>query len=119
MKLIANILWIIFGGILIALAWLILGALLCVTIIGIPFGLQCFKMATLSIAPFGKKVDIQFSKHPIANILWAIFFGWEMCLCYIAAGIVLCITIIGIPFGLQVFKMATLALLPFGANIKG
>ena len=97
MKLIANIIWMIFGGIFTALAWLILGILLCITIIGIPFGKQCFKAATLTLAPFGKKVVSNFGKHPIMNIIWMLLFGWEMALGYLFAGLVCCVTIIGIP----------------------
>ena len=117
MKLIANIIWFIFGGLWLGLSWAILGVLLCITIIGIPFGKQCFKAAKLTFAPFGKKVNTNFDKHPVANILWAIFFGWEMALGYLAAGVICCITIIGIPLGLQSFKLMKLAFLPFGAAV--
>ena len=117
MRLIGNILWFILGGIWLGLSWLLLGILLCITVIGIPFGLQCFKAATLTFAPFGKEVNVQFNEHPIANILWVIFFGWEMALGYLISGVICCITLIGIPFGLQAFKMMKLAFLPFGADI--
>ena len=118
MKLLGNIIWIIFGGLFTALAWLIVGLLLCITIIGIPLGKQCFKFAKLSLAPFGKKVKLNFGKHPIANLFWLIIFGWGMFLGYLAAGIACCITIIGIPAGLQAFKFSILALAPFGAKVK-
>ena len=118
MRLIANILWIIFGGLISALIWLIAGVLFCISIVGIPFGVQCFKFAKLSLAPFGKKVKLNFVKHPIANLLWLIIFGWGMFLGYLAAGIACCITIIGIPAGLQAFKFSILALAPFGAKVK-
>ena len=118
MKLLGNLIWIILGGLIDAFLWFILGIILCITIIGIPFGKQCFKMAKLVLAPFGKKVDSNFSKHPIANLIWLVLAGWEMFLANALIGIILCITIIGIPFGKQWFKLATLALTPFGANIK-
>ena len=118
MKLIANIIWFILGGLWLGLGWLLLGLLLCITIIGIPFGLQCFKAAKLTFAPFGKRVTVQFDKHPVANLLWAILAGWEMALCYLVSGILCCITIIGIPMGLQSFKLMKLAFLPFGATVK-
>lgn len=118
MKLLGNIIWIIFGGLFTALAWLIVGLLLCITIIGIPLGKQCFKFAKLSLAPFGKKVRLHFGKHPIANLLWVIIFGWGMFLGYLGAGIACCITIIGIPAGLQAFKFSVLALAPFGAKVN-
>ena len=117
MRLIGNIIWFIFGGFFIGLAWGLLGILLCITVVGIPFGVQCFKMAKLTFAPFGKEIRTQFSEHPIANLLWAILFGWEMALGYLCSGLVCCITIVGIPFGLQAFKMMQLAFLPFGADI--
>jgi uncharacterized membrane protein YccF (DUF307 family) len=118
MRLIMNLLWLIFGGIFLAIAWFLIGVLLYVTIIGIPFGKQCFKMAELTFAPFGRDVRTNFDKHPVANILWAIVAGWEMALANITIGLILCITIIGIPFGLQSFKIAVLALIPFGAKIN-
>ena len=117
-RLIANIIWAIFGGIWLALLWGILGLILCITIIGIPFGIQCFKMARLSLFPYGKKVDLNFTKHPIANIVWAVIGGWELALVYLVIGIINCVTIIGIPKGIQCFKFVKLALFPFGAEIK-
>jgi len=117
MKLLGNIIWFVFGGLIAAILWALLGVLLSITIIGIPLGLQCFKFASLVLFPFGREVNIKFEKHPIANILWAVLFGWEMALGYIGIGILFCITIIGIPFGLQWFKLTTLALFPFGAKI--
>ncbi len=118
MRLIGNILWFIFGGLILAILWLVLGILLCITIVGIPFGLQCFKVVKLVIAPFGKRINTQYNKHPIANLLWAIFFGWEMALGFLIAGFLNCITIIGIPAGLQSFKLMKLAFLPFGATVE-
>ncbi len=118
MKFIGNVLWFIFGGLWLGLSWSFLGLVLCITIIGIPFGIQCFKAAKLSFFPFGKKVDIDFAEHPIANVLWAVIIGWEMALAYLIYGVICCITIIGIPAGLQMFKFMKLAFLPFGADIK-
>lgn len=118
LRFIANIIWAVLGGIWMALAWLLVGVLLCITIVGIPFGLQCFKAAKLSLFPFGKTVILDFSAHPIANVLWAIFGGWEMALGYLVSGIVNCITIICIPNGIQSFKMMKLAIFPFGAKVR-
>ena len=117
MKALANVIWFIFGGLWLGLSWALLGILLCITIIGIPFGKQCFKAARLTFMPFGKKVVCKFDKHPIANVIWALIFGWEIALGYLLSGIICCITIIGIPLGLQSFKMMKLAFCPFGANI--
>ncbi len=118
MRLIGNILWFLLGGAITGLVWCLLGLLLCMTVIGIPFGLQCFKAASLSFAPFGKDVDVDFSEHPIANVLWAVFVGWELALAYLTYGVFFCITIIGIPVGLQCFKFMKLAFIPFGADIR-
>ena len=117
-KLIANIIWILFGGIWLALLWFLGGLVLCITVIGIPLGLQCFKAAKLSLAPFGKKVDLNFSEHPIANIIWVLICGWEIALVYLVMGLINCITIIGIPRGIQCFKLMKLAFFPFGAKVK-
>lgn len=118
MKFIANIIWLLFGGIWLALLWFLCGIVLCITIIGIPLGLQCFKAAKLSLAPFGKKVDLNFSEHPIANIIWVLICGWEIALVYLVMGLINCITIIGIPRGIQCFKFMKLAIFPFGAKVK-
>ncbi len=118
MRLVGNIIWFLFGGLILAILWLVLGLLLCITIVGIPFGVQCFKVAGLVVAPFGKCVETRFDKHPVANLLWAILFGWELAIGFLVAGILNCITIVGIPLGLQSFKFMKLAFLPFGATVK-
>ena len=118
MKLIANIIWIIFGGLISALIWLVAGLLFCITIIGIPFGVQCFKFAKLAFAPFGTKVKLDYMKHPIVNTVWLFFFGWEMFLVQLIAGLLCCITIVGIPVGIQAFKFSKLSIAPFGAKVK-
>lgn len=118
MKVIGNILWIIFTGLYSAIAYFLLGIVWCITIIGIPFGKQCFKFARLAIWPFGSTVDTNFGKHPIANVLWIIFGGLEMAIAFAFIGVVWCITIVGIPFGKQCFKFAKLSFMPFGAQIK-
>ena len=117
MRVIGNILWMIFAGFWLAIGYLLTGILFCITIIGIPYGLQCFKLAKFIVAPFGKKVDTNFDKHPIANIIWAILFGWEGALGALFTGLILCITIIGIPVGLKFFQIAKLLFIPFGSEI--
>lgn len=118
MRTIGNILWIILGGIEIAIAWAVVGLILCVTIVGIPLGLQCFKMAGLTLTPFGKTVVRGGGVGTLlANLLWVVLVGWWMALGYVLAGLANCITIIGIPFGIQSFKMAALALWPFGSQV--
>ena len=117
MKFIGNLIWFIFGGLIGAIGYFLLGVIWCITIIGIPFGKQCFKLAKLALSPFGKKVHSNFGKHPIANIIWLIFGGLEMALLYVLTGAIFCITIIGIPFGKQCFKLASLSAVPFGATL--
>ena len=106
MSTVGNVLWVIFGGVWLALMYTFAGIVFCITIIGIPFGLQAFKLARFSLWPFGRTVV----RNPsggvlelIFNILWLILFGWEIFLVHLAVGAILCITIIGIPFGLQAF----------------
>ena len=118
MKFIANLLWIIFGGIWLALSWAFFGILLCITVIGIPFGVQCFKCAWLSLAPYGKRVHLNFGKHPIANIIWLVLFGWELAIIHLFVAVAQFVTIIGIPGGFQCLKIMKLSLFPFGAHIE-
>lgn len=119
MKILGNILWFVFGGLWLGLEWLIAGLLLCCTIVLIPAGLQCFKLAGLSFLPFGKEIDYGGGTGSfLLNLLWIVLFGWEIALTALFAGIVMCVTIIGIPFGKQSFKIAKLALMPFGSKIR-
>ncbi len=117
-RIIANIIWVLLGGFVTALGWAFFGCMLCLTIVGIPFGLQCFKAARLTFFPYGKRVVTNYEKHPIANMLWAMLLGWEIAVAYFFLGIINVITIIGIPHGLQCFKMMKLAFIPFGARIE-
>jgi uncharacterized membrane protein YccF (DUF307 family) len=119
MSLIGNLIWIILGGFIAAIGWTIAGALLCITVIGIPFGIQCFKIAGLSLAPFGKDVSIgNFGAGGlIGNIIWLLVLGWELCIMHLTFALLLGITIIGLPFAKQHLKLAQLALIPFGARI--
>ena len=118
MTFLGNLLWLICGGLLTAVGWFAAGLIWCVTIIGIPWGRQCFKFAKLSLAPFGKEV-IPGGGAPslIANIVWLLISGIPMALGHALTGLVLCVSIIGIPFGRQHFKLASLALTPFGSRI--
>ena len=118
LKTIANIIWFILGGFILALLWFVLGLLLCLTIIGIPFGKQCFKFASLMLAPFGKEITLNFNAHPIMNIIWVLLFGWEMFIAYLGVAVAQAVTIIGIPNAIVAVKTAVLALFPFGAKVK-
>ena len=116
-----NILWLLLGGILTAVEYLISSLLLMITIVGIPFGMQTLKLASLALWPFGKEVRTTTHTggclYVLMNILWILVGGIWISLSHLIFGAVLCITIIGIPFGLQHFKLASLALAPFGKEI--
>ncbi|EJX04451.1 membrane protein containing DUF307 [gut metagenome] len=105
----------------VAVEYALSSLILMLTVVGIPFGLQTMKLAVLSLWPFGKKVV--YSNSPDGclslgmNILWILVGGFSICLTHLALGLFLCITIVGIPFGMQHFKMASLALTPFGKDI--
>lgn len=122
MRLILNILWIVFGGgLLIFLEYLFGGLLLCVTIVGIPFGVQCFKIAGLGLLPFGREIVGTPGAGVISfglNVLWLVLAGIWIFLSHLALAIGLAVTIIGIPFAIQHVKLALLALAPFGKDIR-
>ena len=150
MKTLGNIIWLIFGGILVFIEYLVSSLLLCVTIIGIPFGLQTLKLALLALWPFGQEVIDNGNSggclsvimnviwicvggigqevidngnsggclSVIMNVIWICVGGIWICLTHLFFGVLLCITIVGIPFGRQHFKMAALALAPFGKTIR-
>ena len=119
MRLIGNLLWFVLCGLILAVLWFLAGLLWCLTIVGIPVGLQCFKFASLSLWPFGREVVFGTGTFSfLVNILWLIFGGLEIALTALVIGLILCVTVVGIPFGLQCFKIAKLALLPFGASIS-
>ena len=121
MNILMNLLWILFGGIITAIGYLVASLGLMITIIGIPFGIQTLKLSLLALGPFGKEVHTTPQAggclNIIMNILWLLFGGIETCLAHVLFGLFLCITIIGIPFGRQHFKLAAIALTPFGKQI--
>lgn len=122
MKILGNLIWLLFGGFITALEYVISSLLMMVTIIGIPFGLQTLKMARVALWPFGCKITDEGNSGGclslLMNIVWLIFGGFVICLTHLGFGLLLCITIIGIPWGRQHFKLAALALAPFGKNIN-
>jgi uncharacterized membrane protein YccF (DUF307 family) len=122
MNLLLNIIWLIFGGFIIVLGYLLGAILLCITIIGIPFGIQCFKLAGLALAPFGREIR---EKEPpsgalavIMNIIWIILPGLELALMHLFLALAFAITIVGLPIAAQHLKMTRLALLPFGFEVR-
>ena len=122
MRLLLNILWIVLGGgFVIALEYLIGGLLLCLTVVGIPFGVQCFKIAGLGLLPFGKDIQDAPGSSAIGcvlNVFWLVFAGIWIFLSHIGLALGLAVTIIGIPFAFQHLKLAMLALAPFGKIIR-
>ncbi len=122
MNILGNIIWLIFGGLLTAIEYFLASIILCLTVIGIPFGLQTIKLGILALWPFGSKIVHKENAHGclsvFMNILWFFLGGIWIFLTHAVFGILLCITIIGIPFGLQHFKLASLALTPFGHDIQ-
>lgn len=118
MSIIGNILWTVFIGWWSAIGWAFFGLLWCLPIVTIPIARQCFKMARLSMLPFGKELrDSDSTVSLLINIIWIFCGGLELATSYAVAGLICCVTIIGIPFGKQCFKLAHLSLLPFGTEI--
>ena len=128
MTLLLNILWFIFGGFAAGLAWLIGGLVLAVTIVGLPWAAAAFRIGVFSFAPFGSRVVDRrlLNGHDdlgtgdlglILNVVWFLFAGWYIALAHVAIGVALCVTLIGIPFGIQHFKLALIALAPVGKSI--
>jgi len=121
MNLFGNIIWLIFGGLMAALGYFLGGIVLCVTVIGVPWGLQCFKLAGFVLWPFGKKVisdsDTMGCLNIFFNLIWILCGGLYTAIVHIVMGAVLCLTIIGIPWGKQHFKLVEISLMPFGKKI--
>ena len=122
MNFFGNIMWFILGGCIVSLCYFLVGAVFCLTIIGIPFGIQLFKIGLFALWPFGSEVVSDTNDGGclaiLMNVLWILFGGIEIALLHVTFGIFCCITIVGIPFGLQHFKMAVLAVVPFGKKIS-
>jgi uncharacterized membrane protein YccF (DUF307 family) len=122
MSILGNIIWLIFGGLVAGLGYIIGGLFMCLTIIGIPFGLQSIKLGFASLAPFGKEVvERENANSPlrlIFNVVWIVLFGWEIVVAHLVFALILAVTIIGIPFAKQHIKLVPLALLPFGRDLR-
>jgi uncharacterized membrane protein YccF (DUF307 family) len=122
MDFLLNIFWLILGGFIVVIAYLLGGILLCVTIIGIPFGIQCFKLAGLALMPFGREIR---EKEPpsgalavIMNVIWIILPGLELAVFHLVMALLFAVTIIGLPLAAQHLKMTRLAILPFGFEVR-
>ena len=122
MSLLGNIIWLVFGGLVSGLGYIVGGIGLCLTIVGIPFGFQSIKLGFAVFAPFGREVveldNANSVLSMVFNVVWLILFGWAIALAHLASAAVLAVTIIGIPFALQHIKLVPLALLPFGRDFR-
>ena len=122
MNFLGNILWLLLGGLLTAVLYYLNGLLMCITIVGMPFGVQLFKLGTYALWPFGHEIVSGPSDggclSVILNLLWIFLGWWEIALIHVAFGVLFCITIVGIPWGLQHFKMAIGSVFPFGKTIS-
>jgi uncharacterized membrane protein YccF (DUF307 family) len=121
MNTLGNLIWLIFGGFLSAMGYVVGGFVLCCTIVGIPFGFQCFKLAGFILWPFGREAVSTSASGgclvTLLNIIWIVFGGIWVAIIHLVFGLLLCITIIGIPFGKQHFKLVEISLMPFGKRI--
>ena len=117
MSLIGNIIWLIFGGFFAGLGYIIGGLALCLTIVGIPFGLQSIQLGISTLTPFGKEVQDNTENSGFLRLvfdaIWLIFFGWEIALAHLIGGAILAITIVGLPFARHHFKLIPVSLFPF------
>ena len=122
MSTLGNVIWLIFGGLLAGLGYIIGGLSLCLTIVGIPFGIQSIKLGFAAFAPFGKEVvereRANSTLRVIFNVIWLVLFGWEIAVAHLTSALILAITIIGLPFAKQHVKLVPLALFPFGRDLR-
>jgi uncharacterized membrane protein YccF (DUF307 family) len=122
MSLLGNILWLIFGGLIAGLGYIVGGLLLCLTVVGIPFGLQSIKLGVATFAPFGKRLveldDANSVLKILFNVLWIVLFGWEIAIAHLLHAALLAITVIGIPFAVQHVKLIPMSLFPFGRELR-
>ena len=122
MKFLGNIVWLILGGLLVAMIYWLVGLLMCITIIGIPFGIQLFKLGTYALWPFGREL-VDGPGEPgclslVMNVVWILLGWWEIALIHLFFGVIFFITIVGIPWGVQHIRMALASLFPFGKEIR-
>lgn len=119
MSIIGNVLWILLGGLIVAVLYFIAGLILCCTIIGIPFGLQLMKIALVALFPFGRDVEIMKNSGCLTigfNILWVVFGWWEIAVVHLIFACILALTIIGIPFAKAHWRLMKMSFLPFGSG---
>ncbi len=120
MRTVGNIIWLLLAGWWLALAYAVAGLVAFILIITIPFGIASFRLAGYVLWPFGRTVEVGAEMgfwSVVGNILWILVVGWELAIAHVVAGLLLCVTIIGIPLGIACFKMVPLALLPLGSRV--
>ncbi len=118
MRTLGNILWNLLGGFIFAFVYFVIGAVLSLTVVLIPLGKPFLRLAKITLSPFGKMVDVSFASRPVANAFWIVPIGFALMLVSFAVGAVLCVTLVGIPFGIQCFKVGRVALTPYGAIVQ-
>lgn len=122
MSFLGNVLWLLFGGILVSALYMIAGTLMCITIIGIPFGVQLYKIGLVALMPFGRDVDVYTEDscfNTVFNILWLVFGWWEIAVVHLVLACLCAITIVGIPFAKAHWRLMKMSLLPFGSHRSG
>ena len=122
MSFLGNLIWLVFGGFIAGMGHIIGGLVICLTIVGIPFGLQAIKVGRATMCPFGKEIvespHANSSLNIILNVIWIALFGWEIAVAHLTSALILAITIVGIPFAKQHLKLIPMALLPFGRELR-
>ena len=121
MSFIGNIVWLIFGGLIVSLGYMLGGALLCLTVVGIPWGLQTIRLGVATLAPFGKELVPVPRVGPVRilfDILWIVLVGWEIAMALLTFALILAVTIVGFPFAVQHVKLAPVALFPFSQELR-
>ena len=122
MRFLGNILWLLFGGLLVAVIYWLVGLLMCITIIGIPFGVQLFKLGIYALWPFGHEL-VNGPGQPgcistVMNLLWILLGWWEIAIIHLVCGLIFCLTVVGLPFGIMHFRLAISSIFPFGKEVR-
>lgn len=120
MRTLGNILWFVLAGWWLALLYLLAGIVACVLVVTIPFGIASFRLASFVVWPFGRRAVFRQDAGVLAmvgNVVWILLLGWELALAHVVAGLLLCVTVVGVPLGLACWKMVPLALVPLGQQI--
>ena len=121
MKFLGNLVWLVLGGLLVSIIYILSGLVLCITVVGIPFGLQLIKFGRYAFWPFGHEI-VNRNGEPgclsiVMNLVWILLGWWEVAIVHLVFGLLFCITIVGVPFGIQHFKLALASVFPFGKEI--